>query len=87
MRRFKLYHSQEEHSADCEKFPFKEIPCRVFLDTNIVNCLVKWSYCVFEMVEPPLDLDSRLLTDIESLMHVFQVGHRADWDIIASNKV
>jgi hypothetical protein len=86
-RRFKLYYSQEEHSADCAKFPFNQIPCRVFLDTNIVNCLVKWSCCVFEMEEPPSNLDSTLLSDIESLMHVFQVGRRADWDIIASDKV
>jgi hypothetical protein len=87
MRRVKLYYSQEEHSAECAKFPFDQMPRRVFLDTNIVNCLVKWRYCVFEMEEPPSDLDSTLLSDIESLTHVFQVGRRADWDIVASNKV
>jgi hypothetical protein len=87
MRRFVLYRTQEEHSVDCAKFPINQIPCRVFLDTNIVNCLVKWSSCVFEMEEPPHDLDATLLSDIESLMHVFQVGRRAEWDIVASDKV
>jgi hypothetical protein len=87
MRRYKLYHSQQDHSADCTKFPFDQIPCRVFLDTNIVNCLVKWRRCVFEMEDPPPDLDSTLLWDIESLMHVFHVGARAQWDIVASHKV
>jgi hypothetical protein len=87
VQRFKLYYSQEAHSADCAKFPFNQIPCRVFLDTNIVNCLVKWSRCVFEMEEPPFDLDPTLLSDVESLMHVFQVGRRAEWDIVASDKV
>jgi hypothetical protein len=83
----RLYRSQEEHSADCAEFPFEQIPRRVFLDTNILNCLVKWRHCVFEMEEAPPDLDPTLRVDIESLMHVFHIGSRAQWDIIASNKV
>jgi hypothetical protein len=84
MRRFVLYRTQEEHSADCERFPYKEIPGRVFLDTNIIDCLVKWPECIFEMEETPPEMEDRLRTDIESLMHVFHVGSRAYWDLVAS---
>jgi hypothetical protein len=87
MPRHQVYYSQEDHNADCVKFPFDQIPCRVFLDTNIINCLVKWRYCVFEREEPPSDLDSTLVRDIESLMHVFAIGSRAQWDIVTSHKV
>jgi hypothetical protein len=34
----------------------------------------------------PTEVDSTLLGDIESLMHIFNVGRYADWDIITSNK-
>jgi hypothetical protein len=84
---FKLYRSQEEHSVDCAAFPFDQIPRKVFLDTNIVNCLVKWPHCIFEMQEAPEDLDATLRADVEALMHIFHVGSRAQWDIVASNKV
>lgn len=84
MRRFVLYRTQEEHSDDCEKFPYREIPGRVFLDTNIIDCLVKWPKCIFEMEGTPPDMEDKLQTDIESLMHVFHVGSRASWDLVAS---
>jgi hypothetical protein len=84
MRRFVLYRTQGEHSADCERFPYKEIPSRVFLDTNIIDCLVKWPKCIFEMEETPPEIEDKLRTDIESLMHVFHVGSRAYWDLVAS---
>lgn len=86
MKRFVLYRSQEEHRADCDRFPFDRIPIRIFLDTSVINCLVKWPQCIFEMEYPPDDLDSTLHLDIESLMHVFQVGQRANWDITTSPK-
>lgn len=84
MQRFVLYHTQEEHSADCEKFPYREIPRRIFLDTNVVNCLVKWPRCIFEMEETPTGMEATLQSDVESLMHVFHVGSRADWDLVSS---
>lgn len=87
MRRFVLYRSQAEHSADCKLFPFELVPRRVFLDTNIVDCLVKWPSCIFEMTEVAPDVHSTLLEDIDSLMHVFQVGSRAQWDIVISDKI
>jgi hypothetical protein len=83
-RRFVLYRTQEEHSADCEKFPFKEIPRRIFLDTNIIDCLVKSPKHVFEMEEMPSETHATLRTDIESLMHVFHVGSHTHWDLVAS---
>lgn len=81
-----LYRSQEEHCAASQRFPFKDIPCRVFLDTNIINCLIKWSHCVFEHEAPPTGIDETLQTDIVSLMHVFYVGSYAMWDIVTSER-
>jgi hypothetical protein len=68
------------------KFAFEAIPRRVFLDTNVVNCLVKWGECIFESEEPPSGLDATLLTDIASLTRIFVVGRRANWDIVVSDK-
>lgn len=81
-----LYQTEEEHSADCEAYPFDAIPHRIFLDTNIVDCLVKWRDCVFEHQATPTEVDSTLREDIESLMHIFTVGGRANWDLVASEK-
>ena len=40
-RKFVLYRSTGEHNEDCKRFPFERIPKRVFLDTNVINVLVK----------------------------------------------
>ena len=87
MSSFRRDSSQEEHGADYDEFQFEQIPRRIFLDTNILDCLVKWPSCVFEMQEAPPDLDATLRDDIEALMHIFQTGRRAQWDIVASDKV
>lgn len=71
---------------DCQLFPFKAIPRRVFLDTNIINVLVKWGEQVFEYAELPEDIDATLRKDIEALMLVFHVGSRAHWDVVVSGK-
>jgi hypothetical protein len=47
----------------------------VFLDTNVINVLVKHSAHVFDHEPIPLETESTLATDIEALMHVFYVGH------------
>lgn len=47
-RKWVLYRSQQEHGADCLRFPFESIPRRIFLDTNVVNLLVKHREQVFE---------------------------------------
>lgn len=76
--------TSEQRSADGAAFPFESIPQRVFLDTNIVDCLVKWDECVFENIVPPDDIPGQLASDIASLRHIFAVGSRAQWDIIVS---
>lgn len=81
-----LYRSQAQHSEDCTRYPFESIPRRVFLDTNVVNLLVKQSEQVFEQAPIPGDLDQTCALDVEALMHVFHVGARANWEILASRK-
>lgn len=81
-----LYRSQAQHSEDCARYPFEQIPRRVFLDTNIVNLLVKFSECVFEQAWIPDTLDDTCACDVEALMHIFAVGARANWDVLASRK-
>lgn len=83
-RKYVLYQNTEAHSADCNRFPFESIPRRVFLDTNVINVLVKHSPHVFEQEPIPPDTEPTLAIDIEALMHVFYVGTRANWDILSS---
>jgi hypothetical protein len=85
-RKWVLYRSLAHHSQDCARYPFKDIPSRVFLDTNVVNLLVKHSMPIFEQTALPADLDVTAALDVEALMHVFHVGARANWDILASRK-
>jgi hypothetical protein len=85
-RKWVLYRSEAQHSEDCARYPFEKIPGRVFLDTNVVNLLVKHSEQIFEQAALPAGLDQTRAHDIEALMHVFQVGARADWDLMASRK-
>jgi hypothetical protein len=63
-----LYQNTEQHSADCNRFPFESIPRRVFLDTNVINVLVKHSAHIFEQEPIPSDVDPTLAIDIEALM-------------------
>ncbi|OYW38961.1 MAG: hypothetical protein B7Z42_07015 [Brevundimonas sp. 12-68-7] len=69
-----LYQSGPEHTEDCARHPFEAIPRRVFLDTNVLNLLVKHSEQVFEQVPISSTFDKTRAHDIEALMHVFQVG-------------
>lgn len=85
-QRWILYSDAGQQKADCEANPFANIPARVFLDTNIINLLVKWPEQIFENVSLPGGLDERTEHDIEALMHVFFVGQRANWQILASAK-
>ena len=80
------YRTSEQHSADCVAFPFESIPRRVFLDTNIVDCVVKHSECVFEGIAPRNDMPAQLASDVTSLRHIFAAGSRAQWDILVSDK-
>ena len=81
-----MYRSFEQHHEDCVRFPFERIPVRVFLDTNVINLLVKYPACVFEHAPLSSDANGTLAEDIEALKHVFHIGARADWDIRASQK-
>ena len=47
-RRYVLYQNTVQHSEDCARFPFEKIPRRVFLDTNVINVLVKHGKHVFD---------------------------------------
>lgn len=81
-----MYRNAEQHSEDCARFPFERIPKRVFLDTNVINVLVKHCEHVFDRTSVPADVNATLAADIEALMHIFFVGARAHWDILASQK-
>lgn len=84
--RWILYTDQQQHSAVCERYPFESIPRRVFLDTNIVNLLVKRTRHIFEEEPLPESLDPVTAWDTEALMHVFHFGARANWDLVVSAK-
>jgi predicted nucleic acid-binding protein len=71
---------------DCERYPFERIPGRVFLDTNVVNMLVKYSDLIFEQQPMSEEFDETKIHDLDALMHVFHVGSRANWDLVASSK-
>ena len=85
-RKYVLYRTPEQHSEDCDRFPFRSIPQSVFLDTNVINVLVKWSAEVFDHKHISAYINQTLAIDIEALRHVFYVGSRANWDILASTK-
>jgi hypothetical protein len=84
--KYVLYQNGKQHSDDCARFPFESIPRRMFLDTNVVNVLVKHSEHIFDHEPIPLNIEPTLAVDIEALMHVFYVGTRADWELSASQK-
>lgn len=81
---WRLYRSSAEHSADCERYPYEDIPGRVFLDTNVVNLIVKFAPEIFEdePIDASLPLERR--RNIEALHHIFAVGQRMGWPLYAS---
>jgi predicted nucleic acid-binding protein len=83
--RWVLYGTQEQHGLDCARYPFERIPKRVFLDTNVVNMLVKHADLIFEQRSTPESLDETKARDVEALMHIFLVGSRANWDLVSSS--
>jgi hypothetical protein len=80
-RKWLLYRSAAEHHADCERHPFEGIPGRIFLDTNVVNLIVKHAPVIFEMERQDSDLPISRRRDIEALAHIFAVGARANWTL------
>jgi hypothetical protein len=81
-----LYTSQQKHSYDCVRHPFENIPSRIFLDTNVINVLVKYATSIFEHDDIPSTVPMTRANEIEALMHIFFVGQRACWDLVASAK-
>lgn len=85
-RRWVLYADSRQQSVDCAANPFERIPGRIFLDTNIINLIAKWPEQIFENVSVPTGLDEQTANDVEALMHIFNTGQRADWQLVASAK-
>ena len=85
-QKYQLYKNDGQHSADCQRYPFESIPARIFLDTNVINRLVKWRDQVFDHCPIPPGTENTLANDIEALRHIFCVGSRAYWDLVATPK-
>ncbi len=85
-QRWILYRSQAEHSEDCRTYPYDAVPGRFFLDTNVVNLLVDYEEQVFGQEAIPKTVNATIAEDIEALMHIFYVGRRANWSVMASRK-
>ena len=85
--RWRFYASAEARAADARLHPFDQIPRRIFLDTNVVNLLVGHADTIFQAAPLRSDLPSRRADEVEALTHVFQVGARAGWQILASAKM
>ena len=77
---------RKSHSADCENYSLNKIPKNIFLDTNVINIIVKYPYQVFEHEDIPVDIPVSRAKEIEAFMHIFYVGQRACWNISASEK-
>ena len=82
--RWLMYRAEGEHSEDCTRYPRDSVPLRIFLDTSVVNLLVKYGNCVFEGEAIPEDVAETRAHDIEALMHLMQVGARANWVVTTS---
>src|SRR6266404_8903344 len=77
--RYVLYRSQAAHSADCDLHPYEALPRRIFLDTSVVNTLVKHAEQIFEDQAPDAGMEPVLAEDVESLSHIFASGSRTPW--------
>lgn len=66
--------------------PFEDLPKSIFLDTNVVNCLVKWGEEIFDFVPLPGDLPPALTSDIEAFRGIFSVCQRAKFTLLVSHK-
>ena len=78
--------SNGQQSDICTRFPFESIPKRIFLDTSVINAIVKYPEEIFEQQSIALDIHPTLAGDIEALRDIFFIGMRANWDIVASQK-
>ena len=81
-----MYARAEDHTADCERYPLEQIPTHVFLDTSVLNLIIKYAPVIFEMEPQNPGTPLNRARDIEALMHIFAVGTRANWTLRASSK-
>ncbi|WEK02156.1 MAG: hypothetical protein P0Y59_10905 [Candidatus Sphingomonas phytovorans] len=81
-----MYRTREEHSADCAKYPIEAVPQRIFLDTNVVNLMVKQRASVFEQEPIPDTLEREAAIDTEALMHITSMAFRGGWAMVVSAK-
>lgn len=84
--RWIMYRSQEDHSEDCRNHPFENVPRKVFLDTNVVNLLIKYRETIFEQGWVPENLPTAMAHDVEALLHLMAIGSRANWHMVVSAK-
>jgi hypothetical protein len=78
------YCSQAEHSRDCELHPFDCVPRQIFLDTSVVNAMVKYAPQVFEQQSLDPSLERVIAEDVESLMHIVAISGRGPWELVSS---
>jgi len=82
--RWVLYRNEAAHTEDCQRFPYDAVPSTIFLDTSVVNLLVKFSGTIFEHEPIPTNIPQERAFDIEALMHLMRIGARANWIVTTS---
>jgi hypothetical protein len=82
-----LYRSDAQHGVDCKSYPLEMLPRRIFLDTCVVNLLVKHAADLFEQGCVPSSVDPTRADDLEALMHIYAHGRRGPWHLFASKGV
>lgn len=61
-----------------------DVPGRVFLDTSVVNFVLKFGEQIHDNVPPPVTATIRESSDIEALRGLFVTGARAAWQFAVS---
>lgn len=84
--RWMMYSTPDEQSEDCRVHPFDRVPRRIFLDTNVVNLMVKHRLNVFEQEPISPALHPSTAHHVEALMHLMSIGFSAGWDLVISRE-
>lgn len=63
---------------------FKDLPGRIFLDTNVVNLMLDFGEQIHENVALPTGISSREAADVVALRHLYETGKRAEWQLAVS---
>jgi len=74
------------HLSTASTDTFETLPKRILLDTNVLDCAVKWGPQVFEGARVPDKLPTALADDIAALASIFRVCQRAMFDLVVSPK-